>query len=166
MPKKTNTKKGKKNSNKILELEKKNKIIENKERELKNKNISLLAEFDNYKKRIYNQIANDKKYEGKALFVNIIPIIDDIERVLVVDDVAPKPMISGIDLIKNKFLSILEESGVISYESVGKFFDPDYHEAIMIKKSKKKSNVIIEEYQKGYTYHDKVIRHAKVIVSE
>ena len=166
MPKTANNKKKKNNSNKMLELKEKNKILENKVRELKNKNISLLAEFDNYKKRISNQIANDRKYEGKDIFVNIIPIIDDIERVLVVDDINLESMISGIDLIKNKFLSILEESGINSYESVGKTFNPDYHEAIMIKKSKKKSNVIIEEYQRGYTYHDKVLRHAKVIVSE
>lgn len=166
MPKTANNKKKKSNSDKILELEEKNKVFENKVKELKNKNISLLAEFDNYKKRVFNQIANDKKYEGKDIFINIIPIIDDIERVLTVDDMDSKSVISGIDLIKNKFFSVLEELGVNSYESVGKAFNPDYHEAIMIKKTKNKSNVIIEEYQKGYTYHDRVLRHAKVIVSE
>ena len=52
------------------------------------------------------------------------------------------------------------------FESVNEEFDPEYHEAIMMKKTKKKTNIIIEEYQKGYTQHDKVLRHAKVIVSE
>ena len=166
MSKIANNKKKKKKSNKTLKLEEENKILEAEIKELKSKNIALLAEFDNYKKRVYNQMSNDKKYEGKDIFVNIIPIIDDIERVLIVEDVDSKSIISGIDLIKNKFLSVLEDLGVNSYKSVGKPFNPDYHEAIMMKKTKKKSNIIIEEYEKGYTQHDKVLRHAKVIVSE
>ena len=166
MSKTANNKKKKNSSNKILKLEEKNKVLETEIKDLKNKNIALLAEFDNYKKRVLSQIANNKKYEGKDIFISIIPIIDDIERVLIVDDIDPKSIISGIDLIKNKFLSVLEDLGVNSYKSVGKLFNPDYHEAIMMKKTKKKSNIIIEEYQKGYTQHDKVLRHAKVIVSE
>ena len=166
MSKIANNKKKKNSSNKTLKLEEKNKILEAEIKELKSKNIALLAEFDNYKKRVSNQISNDKKYEGKDIFVNIIPIIDDIERVLIADDIDSKSIISGIDLIKNKFLSVLEDLGVNSYKSVGKLFNPDYHEAIMMKKTKKKTNIIIEEYQKGYTQHDKVLRHAKVIVSE
>ena len=166
MSKIANNKKQKNNSNKVLKLKDKNKILEAEIKELKSKNIVLLAEFDNYKKRVHSQIANDKKYEGKNIFVNIIPIIDDIDRVLIADDIDSKSIISGIDLIKNKFLSVLEDLGVNSYKSIGKVFNPDYHEAIMMKKTKKKSNIIIEEYQKGYTQHDKVLRHAKVIVSE
>ena len=166
MPKTANNKKKKNNSDKVLQLEEKNKVFENEVKELKNKNISLLAEFDNYKKRVSSQMVNDRKYEGRDAFINIIPIIDDIDRVLVANDMDSKSIISGINLIKNKFLSVLEELGINSYESVGEPFNPDYHEAIMAKKSKKKSNIIIEEYQKGYTHHDKVLRHAKVIVSE
>ena len=164
MSKIASNKKKKNNSNKTLKLE----ILKMRDEieELKNKNIALLAEFDNYKKRVSSQIANNKKYEGKDIFINIIPIIDDIERVLIADDTDSKSIISGINLIKNKFLSVLEDLGVNSYKCVGKLFNPDYHEAIMMKKTKKKTNIIIEEYQKGYTQHDKVLRHAKVIVSE
>jgi len=166
MSKVASNKKKKNNSSKTLKLKEKNKMFEAEITDLKNKNIVLLAEFDNYKKRVSSQIANNKKYEGKDIFVNIIPIIDDIERVLIAEDIDSKSIISGIDLIKNKFLSVLEDLGVNSYKSIGKLFNPDYHEAIMMKKTKKKSNIIIEEYQKGYTQHDKVLRHAKVIVSE
>ena len=77
-----------------------------------------------------------------------------------------KAVIDGINLIKNKFLVILNEFGIQSYDSIDKEFNPDYHEAIMTKKTKKKSNVIIEEYEKGYTQYDKVIRYAKVVVSK
>ena len=166
MPKKTDNKKKKNNSDKISELKKNNLDLKTEIENIKNKNISLLAEFDNYKKRVSSQIANDKKYEGKSILINIIPVIDDIERVLSTDDSDSKSIISGVSLIKNKFLSSLEDLGVSVYDSVGEVFDPEYHEAIMTKKTKKKTNTIIEEYEKGYTYHDKVLRHAKVIVSE
>ena len=166
MSKTVNKKKTKNNSDEILRLKKKNELHGNEIKELKDKNVSLLAEFDNYKKRMYKQIADHRKYEGENILIDIIPIIDDIDRVLIADNIDSKSIISGIDLIKNKFLSTLEELGVNSYQSVGKKFDSECHEAIMMKKSKKKSNIIIEEYQRGYTYHDKVLRHAKVIVSE
>ncbi len=164
MPKTIKNKKKKTNSVKSLELKNK-KLVEELE-ELKNKNISLLAEFDNYKRRLSKQMADSSKYEGKDAFIKILPIIDDIDRVLTSNNSDVKSIIEGIDLIKNKFISVLDELGINSYDSIERSFDPDYHEAIMIKKTKKKSNLVIEEYEKGYTYHDKVIRHAKVIVSE
>tara|TARA_Y100000996_G_scaffold84508_1_gene58459 strand:+ start:114 stop:614 length:501 start_codon:yes stop_codon:yes gene_type:complete len=166
MPKKTDNKKKKNKSDKISELKKNNLNLEEELEKNKNKNISLLAEFDNYKKRVSSQIANDKKYEGKSILINIIPVIDDIERVLLTDDSDSKSIISGVGLIKNKLLSSLEDLGVNPYDSIGEVFDPEYHEAIMTKKTKKKTDTIVEEYEKGYTYHDKVLRHAKVIVSE
>ena len=164
MPKTIKNKKKKTNSVKSLELKNK-KLIEELE-ELRNKNISLLAEFDNYKRRLSKQMADSSKYEGKDAFIKILPIIDDIDRVLMNNNSDVKSIIEGIDLIKNKFISVLDELGINSYDSIERTFNPDYHEAIMIKKTKKKSNLVIEEYEKGYTYHDKVIRHAKVIVSE
>ena len=62
--------------------------------------------------------------------------------------------------------STLKEQGIEVYESLGKEFDTKYHEALMTKRSKKQSNVIIEEFEKGYKYYDRVIRHAKVVVSK
>ena len=85
---------------------------------------------------------------------------------LKLDEIKDKSIIDGINLIKDKFIGVLTELGVSSYESLGKEFNTDYHEAIMMKKTKKKKNIIIEEFQKGYMYHDKVLRHSKVIVSE
>ena len=181
MSKSIKNKKKKNSSAKTLEL--KNKKLVVKVEELKNKKLQidkekenvdkqidrykrLLAEFDNYKRRLSKQIADSRKYEGEDAFIKIIPIIDDIERVLMNNNSDIESTIKGIELINNKFLSVLDDLGINSYNSIEKTFDPDYHEAIMIKKIKKKSNIVIEEYEKGYTYHDKVIRHAKVVVSE
>ena len=164
MSKSVKNKKKKAPTAKALELKNKKLVVEIEE--LKNKNISLLAEFDNYKRRLSKQMADSRKYEGKDAFIKILSIIDDINRVLVNDNSDIKSTVQGIELIKNKFVATLDDLGINSYDSIEKVFDPDYHEAIMIKKTKGKSNVVIEEYEKGYTYHDKVIRHAKVVVSE
>mgnify|MGYP001252013004 CR=1 FL=1 len=69
-------------------------------------------------------------------------------------------------MITNKINKALNDFGICKYDSMGEEFNPDFHEAIMMKKSKKTSNVILEEFQRGYKYHDKVVRHSKVIVSE
>ena len=140
--------------------------LEKKINEHKEKSVLLLAEFDNYKKRRIKERIDYEKYEGKKIFIEIIPIIDDIDRILGLDGIKDKSVIDGINLIKDKFISILADFGVSSYESLDKEFDPEYHEAIMIKKIKKKENIVVEEYQKGYKYHDKVLRHSKVIVGE
>jgi len=161
--KKTHARKKKKSTDKILETVN---ILEKKITDYKEKNILLLAEFDNYKKRKIQERIDYEKYEGKKIFKEIIPIIDDIDRILELDGIKDQSMIDGINLIKDKFIGILSDFGVESYESINQNFDPEYHEAIMMKKTKKKTNTILEEYQKGYKYHDEVLRHSKVIVSE
>ncbi len=133
----------------------------------KDKNIRLLAEFDNYKQRTSRLMIENNKYEGIDFIKNILSVIDDIDRVLQIKELIKNESIfDGINLIKSKFISILEDNGVVSYDSIGKEFNPDLHEALMTKKSGKKSNIVLEEYEIGYKYHDKVLRHSKVVVSE
>ena len=66
----------------------------------------------------------------------------------------------------NNVMKILEHNDIASFDSIGNIFDHNIHEAIAQKSSIEKKGIIIEEFEKGYLYHDKVIRHAKVIVSE
>ena len=159
MSKKNNSKKKKTNAAIIKELK----------QELdgfKNKNIALLAEFDNYKKRTSKQIDNIRKYEGEHAFKSILKILDDFERVINTKNNNIDSMINGIDLIKTKFINILKDLGIENFDSLNEKFNPDFHEAIMTRKSKQKSGIVLEEYEKGYTFHDKVLRHSKVIVGE
>ena len=131
------------------------------------KHMRLLAEFDNYKKRKINEIEKLIKYEGFDFFKSVLPILDDIDRTLNLKDVIKnKSIFDGFSMIKSKILNLLESKEISTYNSLNESFDPDFHEAIMIKKTKKDSNIVIEEYEKGYMYKDKVLRHAKVIVSE
>ena len=174
MPVKSNKKKSpvsKKKQNKSnIDLKKYKDKIKELDTQLKkneDKNIRLLAEFDNYKKRKNLEIDNLLKYEGYDFFKNLLSVLDDIDRTLKIEDVKNrKSIFDGITMIKNKILSFLDTHNIISFESINKKFDPDLHEALMVKKSSKKSDVIIEEFEKGYKYKDKVLRHAKVIVSE
>ena len=135
--------------------------------DLKNKNIRLLAEFDNYKKRNLEDKRKILKYDGVDFIISLLPILDDIDRTLNLKELkSNKTIFDGINMIRDKIKKILKEKGVKTYNSLNESFDTEYHEALMMKKAKKKSGVILEEFEKGYLYHDKVIRHAKVIVSE
>tara|TARA_Y100000814_G_scaffold265344_1_gene218560 strand:+ start:25 stop:504 length:480 start_codon:yes stop_codon:yes gene_type:complete len=135
--------------------------------DLKNKNIRLLAEFDNFKKRNLEDKRKLLKYDGVDFVVSLLPILDDIDRTLSLKELkSNKTIFDGINMIRDKINKTLEEKGIKTYISLNKSFDTEYHEALMMKKSKKKSGIILEEFEKGYLYHDKVIRHAKVVVSE
>ena len=104
----------------------------------------------------------------KELVKNLIPVFDDLDRILAesskIKDV--KKIIQGIELVNNKLHNTLNNLNIVKLNSLGKVFDPDYHDAMMTKKTKEKKNIIVEEFEQGYKYHDKVIKHAKVIVSE
>ena len=135
--------------------------------DLNNKNIRLLAEFDNFKKRNLEERRKILQYDGESLVVGVLPVLDDLDRTLSIKELKKlKNVYSGIKMIKDKINKVLDEKGIKSYVSVGEEFDTNFHEAFMMKKSKKKSGLILEEFEKGYLYHDKVIRHAKVTVSE
>jgi len=135
--------------------------------ELNQKNIRLLAEFDNYKKRNEKEQENLFKYEGIKIIKKILPILDDLDRTLKIEDMKKnKSIYKGILMIVEKLTSSLNDVGVQSFDSLNKEFDIDLHEALMTKKSKSKSNKVIEEFEKGYKYHNKVIRHAKVVVGK
>ena len=170
MTEKKNTTKNK-SSKKAIKIPKKyQKIIDGLENdfiELKNKNVRLLAEFDNYKKRNDFERLKLIKYEGMAVIKPILSVLDDLDRTMKIPGFKKnKTLYEGINMIGEKLSSILSEIGVSPFDSIDEEFNIDYHEALMVKKSKKKSNTIIEEFEKGYVYHDKVIRHAKVVVSK
>ena len=169
---KTKTKKDSKNS--LKSLKEKIKSLENdllKESEevkrISEKNIRLLAEFDNYKRRTQKERSDLLKYEGKSLAKSLLPILDDLNRTLEIDEkTESNAIMKGINLIVTKLDKILVDLGIEAFDSIGEKFNPDRHEALMSEKSKEKENVIIKEFEKGYVYNDKILRHAKVVVSK
>lgn len=148
------------------ELEKANEQIE----EQKDKYLRLSAEFDNYRKRTMKEKAELILNGGEKSISSILPIVDDFERALknmeTATDVAAVK--EGIELIYNKFMSVLGQNGVKVIETKEQPLDTDYHEAIAVIPAPNEAlkGKILDCVQTGYILNDKVIRHAKVVVGE
>ena len=126
------------------------------------------AEFENYKKRMENESASLIRYANENIVSSILPVVDDLERSLKLskDKREFESLYRGVELIRQKFTRILESLGVKELETVGKEFNVEYHDALMqVPKEGVPYHTVLEEVEKGYTLGDKVIRHAKVIVS-
>lgn len=134
---------------------------------LKEKNLRILAEFENYKKRTNQNIEESFSRNIKTIISSFLPIFDDLDRISKNSDIEDiKILIDSINMINEKIIKILNDFNVSSFNSLGENFDSDYHEAIMMQESKEKENIIINEFEKGYKIKDRIIRHAKVIVSK
>ncbi len=145
---------------KIIELEKK--VAEQTDRFLRK-----AAEFENYKRRTENDQLNLIKYAAESFIIKLLPVIDDFERSLEHVDSANESLKEGIKLVYDKLIKVLDEQGVKKMNAVGKPFDVNFHEALMQRKDDKaEPHTVLEELEKGYLYKDRVIRHAKVVVSE
>ena len=131
------------------------------------KNVRLLAEFDNYKRRTQEERSKLFKYAGEKLAKAILPILDDLHRTLESDGKGKaRTILEGIELIVAKLDKTLEDQGIVPFDSAGQDFNAELHEALMSEESDKGENVILREFEKGYMYNDKILRHAKVVVSK
>ncbi len=138
--------------------------------ELNDKYLRQVAEFDNYRKRTMKEKAELIKNGGERVMESILPVLDDFERALqnMSKDENAKEILTGIELIYNKFTSILKQNGLQKIETEGKDFDTDYHEAIAMvpAPAEELKGKVLDCVQTGYMLNDKVIRHAKVAVGE
>jgi molecular chaperone GrpE len=143
--------------------------LESEINQLQDRLLRKAAEFENYKRRTENDQLNLLTYAAESFIVNLLPILDDLERTMkhIDDDDNDDAVKEGIKLLYNKFNNILDAQGVKKIDSVGKTFNVDYHDALMQQKDESvPAHTILEEIETGYLYKDKVIRHAKVIVNE
>lgn len=154
------------NEGEISELEYANHKIE----ELTDKYLRQVAEFDNYRKRTMKEKAELIKNGGERVIESILPILDDFERALgnMSKDQNAKSVLTGIELIYNKFTGILKQNGLHKIETKDADFNTDYHEAIAMvpAATPELKGKVIDCVQTGYMLNDKVIRHAKVAVGE
>lgn len=130
----------------------------------------LMAEFDNYRKRVTKEKAEIIKNGAEKVLAGLLPIVDDFERGLKATKDADNAdaLREGMELIYNKLIKYLEANGVKAMDSTGKEFDPELHEAIasIPAPSEDLKGKVIDTTQTGYTLNDKVLRHAKVAVGE
>lgn len=137
--------------------------------ELNDRLIRNMAEFDNFRKRTDKEKSQMFDAGAGLVVEKILPVIDDFERGMasVEPENAESSFVIGMDMVYKKLISTLSDMGVNVIESVGKEFDPMYHNAVMQEASEEyDSGIITQELQKGYIYKEKVIRHSMVVVAE
>ena len=145
--------------------------LEQEVSELKDKQIRLFAEFENFKKRTAKERIDLFRNAGVEFFEAMLPVLDDFDRAAKHREEVKDTheLQKGFDLIHSKLLGVLEQKGLKSMNSsVGKNFDTDFHEAItqIPAPSDDMKGKVIDETEKGYFLNDKVIRYAKVVVGQ
>ena len=137
---------------------------------LEDKYLRQVAEFDNYRKRTMKEKAELIKNGGERAIESILPVLDDFERALanMAKDENAAEIMTGVELIYNKFVGILKQNGLQKIETDGAEFNTDFHEAIAMVPTPDESmkGKVLDCVQAGYTLNDTVIRHAKVAVGE
>ncbi|HCL10358.1 MULTISPECIES: nucleotide exchange factor GrpE [Blautia] len=124
-----------------------------------------MAEFDNYRKRTEKEKSSMYIIGAKDIVEKMLPIVDNFERGLAQ---APEddPFAEGMKMIYKQMMTAFDEMGVKPIEAVGKDFDPNLHNAVMhVEDESVGENIVVEEFQKGYTYKDFVVRHSMVKVA-
>jgi molecular chaperone GrpE len=132
--------------------------------ELKDKHLRLLAEFDNFKKRVTKERSDLIKYQGEGIFRDLLEIVDNFERALKFKDAEPDQVRAGIEMIYKELSDLLSRYEVRAESSVGKDFDPNIHMAISRVPADEPGKVI-DEHKKAYFYKDKLLRAGEVVVS-
>ena len=149
-------------------------LIKEKDEKIKNYeevNLRLQAEFMNYKRRREEEVSRMLKYSEEEIIKDFLPILDNFERAIKMDDDNLEDEVSkfleGFKMVYTQIKNMLDKFEVKEIESLGKEFDPTYHQAVM-KESipDKQPGIILEVFQKGYMYKDRVIRPAMVKVNE
>lgn len=135
--------------------------------ELKNKYLRALADLDNYKKRAVLERDEFVRYANEAITKELLPALDGFAKSMeFAQKTNNEELVKGVALVKKLMEDALKKFGVEEIMSVGKPYDPNLHEAILMKGSDGQSGIVLEEAQKGYTMHGRLIRPAMVIVSK
>ena len=127
-----------------------------------------MAEFDNFRKRTEKEKSGMFEMGAKSVVEKLLPVVDNFERGLasVPEEQKEDPFVAGVDKVYKQLLTVFDELGVKPIEAVGQPFDPNFHNAVMhVEDDEQGENIVIEEFQKGYMYHDSVVRHSMVKVA-
>lgn len=124
------------------------------------------ADFQNYRRRVEDERGEMVKFANSLLILNLLPVLDDLERALenVSEKLAGLTWVDGIRLIQRKLQAILEGHGVTEIKALGQPFDPNLHQAVLYGDGEE--GLVIEELQKGYMLHDRVLRPTMVKVGK
>ena len=127
-----------------------------------------MAEFDNFRKRTEKEKSAMFEMGASDIIKKLLPIVDNFDRGFksVTEEEKETPFAKGMDMVYKQLLKMLEEADVKPIEALGGEFNPDLHNAVMhVEDDSVGENIIVEEFEKGYTYRDQVIRHSMVKVA-
>jgi molecular chaperone GrpE len=127
------------------------------------------ADFDNYRKRNKNAIAEAYDAATADVVKSFLPVLDNLERALdsAKESSSHEAIAKGVEMVVRQFKDVLKKLGVEEIDALGKAFDPELHEAVMRAEAEEgvEDNTVVEVFQKGYKYKDRVIRHSMVKVA-
>ncbi|MDR7078031.1 molecular chaperone GrpE [Neobacillus niacini] len=137
--------------------------------EADNRYLRLQADFDNFRRRTRLDIEAGEKYKAQKLVTELLPVLDNFERGLKVgaDNEQTKTLLQGMEMVYRSLVDALKKEGVEPIEAVGKEFDPNFHQAVMQGEDENfGSNIVTDEFQKGYMLKDRLIRPSMVKVNQ
>lgn len=138
-------------------------------KEMGDKYLRVLAEMDNYRKRVAREQADSVKYANEKILSDLLTVVDNLDRAIVhsKDKKDFGSLIDGLDLTLKEFRGVMDKYGVKGIETIGETFDPEKHHAVSIVESEThQDNSIVDEFRKGYILNDRVIRHSLVSVAK
>ncbi|MCP4456331.1 MAG: nucleotide exchange factor GrpE [Planctomycetes bacterium] len=126
------------------------------------------ADYANFQKRIPKQISDSVSYEKERLLKSLLPVLDNFEHTISSDHSGDiDAVMKGIKIVRDQMLDTFKSHGVEQIHAESQIFDPSQHEAMLQRTEEdKENNLILEEFQKGYTLNGRVIRPSKVIVNK
>ncbi len=134
---------------------------------LKNQLLRALADFDNFRKRAAVEKEELSKFSNEMLIKELLPALDGLDKAVKFTAGSDREdIVKGIALVKKQLEDTLSKFGVAAVEALGKKYDPNFHEAILMKDSNGEAGIVIEEVQKGFTIHGRLLRPSMVIVSK
>ncbi len=135
--------------------------------------LRITAEFENYKKRAQREMQEFRKYANESLIKALLPVVDNLERAICsareVDNQKTDQacVVDGVEMIRKELLKVLDGFNVVPIEALGQPFDPSYHQAVMQEKvTDPPDNTVLQEFQKGYLMHERLLRPSMVVVSK
>ena len=141
--------------------------LKEKIKDLEDRNIRQIAEFQNFRNRTEKEKSQMFDLGAKNVIEKILPVVDNFERGLasLPEEEKDSSFASGMNMIYKQLMTELENLGVKAIDAKGTEFNPDLHNAVMqVESDELESGTVVEELQKGYTFHDTVVRHSMVSV--
>lgn len=146
----------------------KHEVLKKEILELEDKHVRLKAEFENFRRRKSEEFTKLLQYDGEEVIKGFLPIIDDLKRMIASnEDTSLETLKDGVKMVESKIYKFFDKLEVEPFAEKGDKMDSEIHDAMLTKQDKSmEDNCILEVFESGYTFKEKVIRHAKVIVNK